>query len=304
MENLSSHKVVVSIVAVVISANTFAGQGIAVANREGSYWVDARPSVAESQVNAINGAPDFMRGATQSRAILVSTFDRKGYWAIDRSGGISAYGESAQAIAGRGCTTVEVCAVNRNSKRFSGDVLSATPSPDGKGLWVLSSTGSVYGIGTAKWLGDYVTGAKKEPPVAILATWDNKGYYIIGNKGGVFRWGTAKFYGSTGGNSTSPIVDAALRYDEQAHENGYWMVKEDGSVETFGGAPLPSVSLGPNDEITGMDTLPGGDGYVASKINHVQHTYSICTSDAVRCVDFSSSQVGTSADSSILKSPF
>ena len=179
-------------------------------------------------------------------------------------------------------------------------VVGMASTPDGQGLWLVSSDGGVFAFGSAVFYGSTGSLHLNQPVVAVAPTPDGRGYWLVASDGGVFAFGDAGFYGSMGGTRLNkPIVGIAASPDGKGYwlvasdggvfafgsaafdgsmggkpldapivgmaaaSSGYWLVAADGGVFAFGGAPFVG-SLGAkslNAPIVGMASAPKGDGY-------------------------------------------
>jgi ribosomal protein L24E len=173
-------------------------------------------------------------------------------------------------------------------------------TPDGLGLWLVSSDGGVFAFGSAAFYGSTGSLQLNQPVVGMAPTPNGRGYWLVASDGGVFAFGDAGFYGSMGGKPLNkPIVGIAATPDGKGYwlvasdggvfafgsagfdgsmggkqlnapivgmaaaSSGYWLVAADGGVFAFGQAPF-SGSLGGqtlNAPIVGMASAPEGDGY-------------------------------------------
>ena len=69
-------------------------------------------------------------------------------------------------------------------------------TPDAKGYWLVTKSGTVYPYGDAVSESSLKVNAKARPIVAITPTADGGGYYLVSSLGNVFNYGDAVFYGS------------------------------------------------------------------------------------------------------------
>jgi hypothetical protein len=139
-------------------------------------------------------------------------------------------------------------------------MVAASRTPDGKGMWAVTSSGAVEALGDAVWYGDVSRISLNAPIVSIAATSDGRGYWLLGADGGVFSFGDAHFYGSTGGlHLNAP----ALQIVSTPDSGGYWFVAGDGGVFSFGDARFFGSTGGMtlNKPVVGMSSTPDGAGY-------------------------------------------
>jgi hypothetical protein len=142
---------------------------------------------------------------------------------------------------------------------FASTVTSITPTTDGGGYWIASTTGKVNQYGDAVVHGS-ASGPLNRPIVDIKRTADGGGYWMVATDGGIFTYGDAGFYGSTGGiHLNQPIVGMAPTPDGK----GYWLVASDGGIFSFGDAQFYGSTGGMhlNRPIVGMAATPDGKGY-------------------------------------------
>ncbi len=142
-------------------------------------------------------------------------------------------------------------------------VVGMTSTPDGQGLWLVSSDGGVSAFGHAAFYGSTGSMQLNRPVVGMAPTPDGKGYWLVASDGGVFAFGDARFYGSMGG---TPLNKAIVGMAASPDGKGYWLVASDGGVFAFGNAAFDG-SLGgkPLDApIVGMAAAPSGYWLVAA----------------------------------------
>jgi len=146
------------------------------------------------------------------------------------------------------------------------------------GYWTVTSNGSVYSFGGAKFYGSLpsIGVVPNAPIVAMADTPDHQGYWLFAADGGVFAFGDAKFYGSVPGvlgpehrQLNKPIVAA----EAMPNGKGYRLFAADGGVFDFGDASfvgsLPCSAPGspgglciiPNKPIESAVSDPLGEGY-------------------------------------------
>jgi hypothetical protein len=137
------------------------------------------------------------------------------------------------------------------------------------GVYVATTTGSVYGYGDADTSG----GSRIDPPpkwtttfalnsgiLDLEATPTGDGVWLVAGDGGIFTFGDAVFFGSTGElRLNQPIVGMAATPTGR----GYWLVASDGGIFSFGDAAFfgSTGDLLLNRPIVGMAATPTGRGY-------------------------------------------
>ena len=185
----------------------------------------------------------------------------KGYWLVAADGGGFNFGSAAFYGSSY---TIGLTGLS-GSHPLASPVVGIAPTPDGKGYWLVTKAGHVYGFGDASFYGDThtdgLTGLSGSHPlsapiVGIQSTPDGKGYWMVGADGGVFNFGNAGFYGSTyslgltGLSGSHPLVSAVVGIVPTANGQGYWLATKAGFVYDFGSADFlgDTSSLG----ITGL----------------------------------------------------
>ncbi len=142
-------------------------------------------------------------------------------------------------------------------------VVGMASTPDGQGLWLVSSDGGVFAFGSAVFYGSTGSLHLNQPVVAVAPTPDGKGYWLVAADGGVFAFGDAGFYGSMGGTALNkPIVGIAATPEGK----GYWLVASDGGVFAFGSAAFDGSTGGRplNAPVVGMAAASSGYWLVAA----------------------------------------
>ena len=87
---------------------------------------------------------------------------------------------------------------------------SMTPTPDGRGYWLVASDGGIFTFGDAGFFGSMGGEVLGAPVVGIMAASGGTGYREVASDGGVFGHGIAPFFGSMGGQTlNAPIVGIA-----------------------------------------------------------------------------------------------
>jgi hypothetical protein len=172
-----------------------------------------------------------------------------GYWLLDRSGRVHAFGGAEH-------------------HGDLGDVESAEPlfaaaiesTATGEGYWIVDTSGGVHPYGDAASLGDMV-GVELDGPVRrIEAHPGGAGYWLVASDGGVFTFGSAAFHGSTGGiDLVAPVISMTAT----TTGSGYWLVAADGGVFTFGDAAFHGSTGGMDlaAPVIDMTVHPNGDAY-------------------------------------------
>ncbi len=218
------------------------------------YWLyTAGGSVFPSASTSSFGSPAGQRVHTTSIVGMASTPDARGYWLVSSSGRSYAFGDAArvganahhQRVAGivadpRGgfwLFTARGNVYGSAGAGWFGSVPGASAAPivgmasawDGRGYWLVSSSGWVYPFGDA---GKRATNTHRR--VAGIVADPRGGYWLYSNTGNVYRAGGAPSYGSlpSHGIRSSSVVSMVVTWDG----GGYWLISSSGRVYTFGDA--------------------------------------------------------------------
>jgi len=180
-------------------------------------------------------------------AATPSAASAAGYWLLDSSGRVHAYGGAPHL----GDLATDGVGVPPAS-------MQATES--GLGYWIVDEAGAVHPYGDAVDHGD-MTGTALDGPVRrIEAHLSGAGYWLVADDGGVFSFGNAAFHGSMGGIALDgPVISMT----STATGSGYWLVADDGGVFSFGDAVFRG-STGDMElaaPVIDMAVHPSGNGY-------------------------------------------
>ncbi|MCB0993113.1 MAG: hypothetical protein KDB16_19195 [Acidimicrobiales bacterium] len=194
---------------------------------------------------------------TGERFIKGKFVDLQGYWMVDETGYVYAFGDSETVVPTGTRATVTSRAVK------------VLENPSGAGIWILESNGVVHALGGAPHYGNVNLAqlSNGEVPSTMAATPGGLGYYVFTSKGRALTFGNATHFGDlvTIGLADAlrgPVVDSASLQDGR----GYYMVGSDGGIFTFGDAvfagSVPQVVPGPLDSpVNGLVVDPDGSGY-------------------------------------------
>jgi hypothetical protein len=169
-----------------------------------------------------------------------------GYWVVNASGNVSAFGNAPNLGGLNGSV--------------ASPVIDVIATPGGNGYWLVTANGTVRAFGDAGSFGDMSGHQLNGGIVAMAATPDGGGYWLVGSDGGIFSFGDAQFYGSTGAmHLNQPVAGIGATPDGA----GYWLVAADGGIFSFGDAQfLGSMGATPlNKPVVGMTADPAGRGY-------------------------------------------
>ena len=170
-----------------------------------------------------------------------------GYWVVDESGAVAAFGD-APGLGG----------LSRGTLLAGESVTSLSRTPSGGGYWLFTTRGRVFAFGDAVHHGDMAGIRLNGPVLDSIPTPSGNGYYMVGSDGGIFAFGDAVFAGSMGGHKLNAPVQSLVPDGDGA---GYWLVASDGGIFAFD-APFRGSMGGSalNAPITGM--VRYGDGYL------------------------------------------
>jgi hypothetical protein len=172
-----------------------------------------------------------------------------GYWLLDGSGRLYAFGSAADWI---------------HAPAPGVDWVDVAAATGGGGVWLLGSDGSVVTRGDAEWFGDLAleerTSDRDGRPAAIAVLDDGSGYWIVSDTGRVDAFGVAVHHGGISDAAlTAPVLDAVVSDDG----DGYYLVAKDGGVFAMGAAGYhgSTGALVLNDPVAAIVLDPDGVGY-------------------------------------------
>jgi hypothetical protein len=195
-------------------------------------------------------------GPAAGIATMVAADGCPGYWVVDESGRVAAFG--AASFHGDVGGTL-----------LNAPIIGITATADGGGYWLLGSDGGVFSFGDARFFGSMGGHRLNAPVVGIGVDPVGRGYWEFARDGGVFTFsapGSAlPFYGSTGDLVLNQPVDGILVAPDGS---GYTLVAGDGGVFNFdtsfdgslGGQRLNAPIVGVAGDANGGYTLVASDG--------------------------------------------
>jgi ribosomal protein L24E len=104
-----------------------------------------------------------------------------------------------------------------------------SPTPSGKGYWLVASDGGIFTFGDAAFHGSTGSIRLNQPIMGMAPTRDGHGYWLVAGDGGIFTFGDASFHGS-GGSSGNPAVGMIV---SPTHA-GYSLIDSNGVRLNFG----------------------------------------------------------------------
>jgi ribosomal protein L24E len=148
--------------------------------------------------------------------------------------------------------------LHRGIKR--GDAVGLLPSPDDRGVGVVTGLGAVIPHGSFPSRGSAAKVPLQWVIVGATTTPNRRGYWMVGADGGIFNFGEAKFHGSLGGKQLRAPINGMA---STRSGNGYYLVAWDGGIFTFGDAKFrgSTGAMHLNQPVVGMTVTPNGRGY-------------------------------------------
>ena len=188
------------------------------------------------------------RGQWTSVGPLGATLGAAGYRLAAASGSVAGFG-TLPGLGGVGGSLT------------SSSVTAIAGTPRGLGYWEVTSTGSVYAFGHARYYGrPGGAQALRGSVVGITSTPDGRGYYVVTSAGAVYGRGDAKVEGSAVGRAGGAAVAISVTPGSSPGAPGYWVLTSSRSVYRFGSAHgYGSASLGA--PAVAMAPTPDGRGY-------------------------------------------
>ncbi len=190
------------------------------------------------------GAPRCFRSLPRrklkGRIVAAASNDLKaGYWLLSGKGFIYAGGYAkvynSFSTNIRGTTNKSLLSFRQEIFRYS--LVGIAPSPGGRGYWVVSSNGAIWGFGTAKRLIPLnlplLVRSDHSHITAIESAKVGMGFYVVLADGQVLSFGSAVNYGSLSNkNSRNPVVALVVAPGGK----GYWLLTKEGQLTPFGSA--------------------------------------------------------------------
>lgn len=91
---------------------------------------------------------------------MAATPDGKGYWLVGRDGGVFAFGDASYEGSVPGAELAATPSPVGQALARVRDIVGITPTPDGKGYWLLGADGAVFAFGDAGELGGVLSRPK------------------------------------------------------------------------------------------------------------------------------------------------
>jgi hypothetical protein len=113
-----------------------------------------------------------------------------------------------------------------------------TATRDGRGYYIGTSTGAIYGFGDAHYHGGANTIHLTAPVVGIALDWTTGGYWLAGAGGSVYAY-DAPFLGAAAGLPGNVVGIAPTPGDEE-----YWLATRNGALVPFGDTSAAAANFG------------------------------------------------------------
>ena len=205
---------------VVSIASTSDSKGYWLATSSGAIYSfgDASYFGSTGQINPQDppGPTNELNPPVNNVVSIASTSDGKGYWLVAGDGGVFSFGD-ASFLGSSGQMNPALPPGGSNSFIPATPIVGMSPTPDGKGYWLATSTGAIYSFGDANYFGSTGQINPQDPPgttnqvnppinnvVSIASTSDSKGYWLATSSGAIYSFGDANYLG--GWASGGPTV--------------------------------------------------------------------------------------------------
>ena len=199
----------------------------------------------------LGGSPGGNTGRFTDAAV---TPGEAGYWLLDASGQIYAYGNAPYLGGG--------------AAGHTGDIIALAATPDGRGYAMLSASGQVYAYGDALYYGGSPTGFSGEF-TDMEMTPSGHGYWLLTSSGQVYAYGDASYYGGSPTGFSKAIVAMSPTPDGR----GYVLVSKTGQVYPYGDAGYHGGSpAGVSGDIADISYTPGA-GYLLISTTGQHYAY-------------------------------
>ena len=190
---------------------------------------------------------------------IARTPSGKGYWVVTRAGHVYTFGDARFYGTTRHGYAAQI--------RTNAPAVAIAGTPSGRGYIIVTADGGVFTFGDAKFSGSLVGNAFEGRVVAAQMTPTGNGYWLVSSRGGVFTFGDARFYGALSG----PVPSSVVGFDVVDGGRGYYLVMRNGSVRHFGSAKVVGSAPQSSRSVVGVAVAPSGgvwvvyeDGSVAS----------------------------------------
>jgi hypothetical protein len=205
------------------------------------YWLyTARGNVYASAGTTWFGSLPSRRVQTSSIVGMASTADGRGYWLVSSSGRTYAFGDAPKL----------------RTSALGHRVAGIAASPRG-GFWLYTASGNVYQSPGVGWFGSAAARRARPPIVGMASTADGRGYWMVSSSGKVYAFGDAtNLRGASPTRSALGIVAGP--------RGGYWLFTTSGNVYRRAGAGwFGSVAARRvrRPSIVGMASTTDGRGY-------------------------------------------
>lgn len=187
---------------------------------------------------------DPSRNGSSDVVALANAVAGDGYWALDRSGLVTAFGGRPHVGDASG----------------KGEAVDIASTKSGNGYWILMSNGGIYPFGDAGYASSPKRAGIGGTALRIAGRPQSDGYWVLMGDGTVHAFGAAPKFGAPSGSGRA--VDVATTPSGQ----GYWVLTDAGVVSPFGDATdkgdLKRSSITwSKKKATHLVPTPSGNGY-------------------------------------------
>ena len=206
---------------------------------------------------------------------MASTPSGNGYWMVDSSANVFAFGDALYA-GSAGCIDPTKPCGGTNSFSDSG-IVAIVPTPSGHGYWLVAHHGGLFAFGDAAFAGSLgclnpsaacggSNSAVDNAIVGMATSPSGHGYWLADSNANVFAFGDAPYAGSAGcvdptkpcGGTNSFTNSGIMGIAATSDGGGYWLVGGHGNVFAFGDAGFdgssacvdPTKACGPPNAIS------------------------------------------------------
>ncbi len=162
-----------------------------------------------------------------------------GYWLLSGKGFIYAGGHAKiyNSFSTNEREPAKNSSLSFRQEIFRHSLVGIAPSPGGRGYWVVSSNGTIWGFGGARRLIPLdlplLVRSEHSRITAIEPAKVGMGFYVVLADGHVFSFGSALNYGGLNNKNNQNQVVALV---VAPGGKGYWLVSKEGQLTPFGSA--------------------------------------------------------------------
>jgi hypothetical protein len=201
------------------------------------YWL----ATPKGDVEAFGDAKHFSIPSTlafsQPVVAVVPAVGYQGYWLVARDGGVFGFG-GAPYLGSLPALAAKAGAAKR--PKFSLPITAAAATADGRGLLLVSASGSVYAFGDARFAGACTNArACPAPAVAIAASPNDRGYWVVLASCQLVGFGSvAKITSNSCEGFARKTGERAVAAVPTPDGRGLWVLLRNGAIFALGDARL------------------------------------------------------------------